>query len=237
MSNDSITENQTPCFNCGAGVDRRSRGRAGKYCSSTCRIEKQRELREEKKPPIDPINKVCGRCEQSKLRSEYSNDSKRRDGKYSYCKECVREYHGQQRRVAAEHSKNEYNRLRYHRIKRELGSELVTNTMRSNHLRAKYGLTPEAYQAMFDAQGGRCGICQVHHSETTDIGRGGKRVHFAVDHDHSCCPGKISCGKCLRSLLCRSCNTGIGLFKDDAELLARAVEYLGQHARIERSAA
>lgn len=231
MNNDTSEDMATPCVNCGTSVERRSRGRVAKYCSTECRIEKQKERREAMKPPIGPVNKKCGRCEQTKLRSEFTNDSKRRDGKYSYCVECVREYRGSKQRVAAEHSKNEYNRLRYHRLKRELGEDVVTNNMRFNHLRAKYGLTAESYQAMFDAQGGRCAICQVHHSETTDIGRGGKRVHFAVDHDHTCCPGKVSCGKCIRSLLCRSCNTGIGHFKDDAALLAKAADYLGQHSR------
>jgi hypothetical protein len=65
-----------------------------------------------------------------------------------------------------------------------------------------YGLTPERWQAMFNAQGGRCGICR---SLPRD---GGKRL--CIDHDHSCCPRpNRSCGRCVRGLLCQRCNSGL----------------------------
>ena len=45
---------------------------------------------------------------------------------------------------------------------------------------------------------------------------GGGRFH--IDHDHS--TGKV------RGLLCTACNMGLGLFKDDPEMLLRAIDYL-----------
>ena len=50
----------------------------------------------------------------------------------------------------------------------------------------------------------------------------------AVDHDHSCCPGKKSCGKCVRGLLCSMCNSGLAFFQDDPRRLFSAVKYLEQ---------
>ncbi len=48
------------------------------------------------------------------------------------------------------------------------------------------------------------------------------------DHDHKCCPGKRSCGKCIRGLLCANCNKGLGQFSDDAARLDKAGKYLSR---------
>lgn len=47
-----------------------------------------------------------------------------------------------------------------------------------------------------------------------------------IDHDHSCCPGQATCGNCVRGLLCRACNRGIGSFSESLGNLQRAVSYL-----------
>ena len=80
-----------------------------------------------------------------------------------------------------------------------------------------YGLTPEDSTAILESQDGVCRICP------TDIAASGA---WYVDHDHSCCPGKRSCGECVRGFLCRDCNTALGLFSDDVERLRSAIAYL-----------
>ena len=66
------------------------------------------------------------------------------------------------------------------------------------HRLARYNLTAETYWQRVEEQRGRCAIC----------GRDdpGWTKRWPVDHDHSCCPGKTSCGKCVRGLLCHDCN-------------------------------
>lgn len=94
--------------------------------------------------------------------------------------------------------------------------------------RQRHGMPPERYAAVLDEQGGVCAICR---RPETARGRGGRVMPLAVDHDHACCPGKTSCGACVRGLLCMSCNHGIGRLDDDPELLEAAAAYLRRTIR------
>lgn len=84
---------------------------------------------------------------------------------------------------------------------------------------AKYGLSAEQYVEMLERQGHTCAVCDRANP-------GGKKL--AVDHDHACCPGKYSCGKCVRGLLCSNCNSSLGHAKDSVEILESMIEYLGK---------
>lgn len=80
-----------------------------------------------------------------------------------------------------------------------------------------FGITLARYEEMLANQGGGCAICG---GQTKD-GRA-----FFVDHDHSCCPGQRTCGKCIRGLLCGDCNLGIGYFDDNISRMTVAIAYL-----------
>ncbi len=83
----------------------------------------------------------------------------------------------------------------------------------------RYGLSPSEVSHMLARQGGRCLICGISQDDAPQV--------FAVDHDHSCCNDAVrTCGKCVRGILCRTCNAGLGLFRDSPELLLKAIEYL-----------
>jgi hypothetical protein len=81
----------------------------------------------------------------------------------------------------------------------------------------KYDLTPEDYDRMFEEQGGLCAIC----AKTETATRNGKLKRLGVDHDHH--TGRV------RGLLCQSCNTGIGLFKDNLIIILHAARYIEQN--------
>lgn len=99
---------------------------------------------------------------------------------------------------------------------RETNKEYMSIRQRKYQLRDKYGITEEDYDKMFIEQNGKCAIC-----ETSD--QTGKWQRFGVDHCHK--TGKV------RQLLCNECNRGIGLLKDNAELLRKAADYLDKHTK------
>jgi hypothetical protein len=74
-------------------------------------------------------------------------------------------------------------------------------------LKRRYGITDEAYKAMIEKQNGCCAICNAHHSLFT------KRLH--VDHCHKTNE--------IRGLLCVNCNTALGHFKENGNLIQEAI--------------
>lgn len=86
------------------------------------------------------------------------------------------------------------------------------------HLWTNFRIRESDYEQILIDQNFRCAICGIHQSET--------KKAFAVDHDHSCCNSKRTCGKCIRGLLCFECNIGLGKFKDSPVLLTNALAYL-----------
>lgn len=72
------------------------------------------------------------------------------------------------------------------------------------------GMSLEQYESLLLAQNECCAICNVHKSNWN--------IPLCVDHDHA--TNKI------RGLLCRSCNSALGLFGDNPINLRNAATYL-----------
>ncbi len=79
------------------------------------------------------------------------------------------------------------------------------------------GITADDYDRMLGEQRGRCAVC-----ESTDPGHGHKV--FVVDHDHVT--------NHVRALLCRNCNSAIGLLQDDPKVIAAAAAYVKRHRQM-----
>ena len=62
-----------------------------------------------------------------------------------------------------------------------------------------YGVTKEQFETAVKKQNNSCSICKIAFKSL-------KRKGPNVDHDKKCCPGKKSCGKCVRGFICFNCN-------------------------------
>lgn len=90
---------------------------------------------------------------------------------------------------------------------RHKNKEKLKKSQRQTRRKRVYGVNDEHYQDMLTKQSNSCAICQ-------------KLIGWeaAVDHCHKT--------NIVRGLLCSSCNTGIGMLKDDTNILKNAIIYL-----------
>lgn len=91
-------------------------------------------------------------------------------------------------------------------------------------------MTMEQYTALRLAQADRCGACK-------EPLRFGETRAVTVDHDPRCCQyetlstgrkkgSPISCGKCVRALLCSPCNRAVGFFERYPQRIYMWIDYI-----------
>lgn len=136
--------------------------------------------------------KQCRICRKFKEETEFVKTKFEKSGRRSECKDCraksVRKW-GLENPLKRKKSRQEETRRR----------QLEPFEVRRNRwLKWKHGISLEEYNILFQKQNFSCAICK---SKTA----GGKGM-FHVDHNHKCCNGEKSCGKCTRGLLCTTCN-------------------------------
>lgn len=125
------------------------------------------------------------------------------------CKKVKNKYHSDPEyrdRVLKDSSKRSKKRYREdHEFRKAL---LVKN--RKVKLLSRYKISEQEYDNMLYTQNFICKICKNKDNR-----------RLAVDHNHV--SGKV------RGLLCRFCNTALGLFKDSPELLRDAAKYVEEN--------
>jgi hypothetical protein len=179
--------------------------------------------------------KECIKCKETKsyddfYKSKYNTDNLGFDMYCKYCRNAhtLKSRYGNKKKCTVSECeiphyakgmcRNHYTRMRNngtleYQMKYRDGSD------REGYLRKKYLLTLEEFEQM--AING----CQICGDKPKD-----RPLH--VDHDHACClPEKITCGKCVRGVVCGKCNMTIGkyeqgLIREDNPLKDKIKEYL-----------
>lgn len=72
---------------------------------------------------------------------------------------------------------------------------------RNTSYKTRYKRTVKDYDTTMAEQGGHCALCPS---------TGSVKRRLCWDHNHDCCKGYRSCGKCMRGLLCIGCNKKVG---------------------------
>ena len=169
--------------------------------------------------------KICSKCKEKKLLSEFYKLSKGKQGRAYWCKACedaknqkwARENPERAKEISDRNYRENLEKVRkqhstyYHRNRDVRRRKLKENAIK------RYGLTIEQYETMIETQNNKCTICgQEECIKAPGIYNEVKSL--AIDHCHI--TGVV------RGLLCSNCNKGLGSFKDNPEFLKRAALYL-----------
>lgn len=136
----------------------------------------------------------------------HKDPEKRKEYNRLYVQKNRKRYAENMRRHRKTIKGKEASRAEYHRRRYGLNRQRF---LMQRRLR-QYGLSQEAYDAKLQNQKGLCAVC----------GKSMKVPH--IDHNHST--------GLNRDLLCKWCNTGLGMFFENIDSLRRAIEYLQRHS-------
>lgn len=195
--------------------------------------------------------KECAKCKQTKpladfYKSKYKHDENNYDYYCKYCRvgSAIKSHRGGNKKPCTVSECQEVHyakgmcRNHYTRMQRNGTLEYKCNVVidgktykygdvqvtydRKKSIKQKYKIDYDTYLEM--AKNG-CQIC----GEFTER-------HLQVDHDHSCCNGGYSCGKCVRGVLCNRCNQtagkyDAGLIRLDHPLYDKVKEYVNGYKR------
>jgi hypothetical protein len=180
-------------------------------------------------PEIIMTNKLCPQCDTLKPVEEYNKAKGRGNGLQPYCRDCQKlnarlKYHEDVKlsRANAIAKRKKYAEKLNASERRRYWSNPEKESARKRL--AKYGITPERFEQMKRDQDNKCAMCFC--SEPGGMG------DWHVDHNHRCCPGTKSCGKCIRGLLCFRCNVEVAIIEDPVWLRG-ALKYAAETRGIE----
>jgi len=167
---------------------------------SLCKLEHSLDAFTKNKSDPKGRNYECFECRNTE---NYKNQNKLKRKIY---------YDKNRENILIKHKTPEFkeNNRRVEKIRYNKNKKKASESNRKKLLKREYDITTEDYCNLLIQQEYRCKICSKHNDEL--------KFNLFVDHDHK--TGLV------RGLLCPICNTGLGMFKDNPEIIIKAYEYL-----------
>ena len=142
---------------------------------------------------------TCSKCKRSLPLSCFSKNKYKKRGHEYRCKDCM---NTMSRAWRAAHPE----KVREYKLREKLSGSAHRTSIRKHG----WDLSLEKIRELrAEARTGSCGICGLRTEKP-----------LCIDHNHATNE--------LRGLLCNNCNQGLGLFRDNADLLRKAAKYLEQ---------
>lgn len=141
--------------------------------------------------------RICKDCGKTPEEVEFGKHPKTVDELSIVCKICNR------KRIKASTANYSPEKLA------EIDARRKSDPYKNAHLMRKFGIDLDFYNQLISKQQDKCAIC-TNEFTIANLAQ--------VDHDHI--TGKV------RGLLCRTCNMGLGVFRDEPNKLEQAASYL-----------
>lgn len=151
--------------------------------------------------------KKCKQCHQELPVGSFYPHTSTKDKLLTICKKC----HGATTKARREADPLFREKAKGY-TKKFRSQEKNKKAERSARYKQKYGITLEEYEVLLAQQNNKCFICGIEHSNNKPL---------YVDHCHKT--------ETVRKLLCQHCNSGLGMFRDNPELLIKAADYIRKH--------
>jgi hypothetical protein len=169
--------------------------------------------------------RMCYKCKIEKPITDFNKNQNDKFGFNSICRDCQKIYKREwvklnKKKISKymqDYRKNHSKKLnKMNKAWRNSHTEHLKKYRNNQDIKFLYNITREEYNNILNKQNGVCAICGnqeiIIHGVTKQI------MKLSVDHNHK--TGKV------RGLLCGHCNKALGGFKDNQEILNRAILYL-----------
>ena len=148
------------------------------------------------------MKKMCKKCGIEKDLSEFNKHSNRKDKHNHICKLCMSEIKKKYYNLNSEYIKRRS--LEYKKNNRDR-QKLLYYKHKDRKDAEKYGITIEKLNELKFNNNGKCAIC-------------GHDSKLVIDHNHITLK--------VRGLLCKNCNSALGMFKENINTINNAIKYL-----------